>query len=293
MLSIIIPIYNAEKTLPRTLKSLNHIHTNDQNNTEIILIDDGSKDKSFSILKKYQKSKVKFRVLLYRQNKNINPGLARNQGINIASGQWIFFLDADDEININPWIWIKKYPQENTLIFPVKIDHHSSHSKIKSVPPSLFNQSYMDFLSADNPLTVSSVIFKKSLISQPFIPNYYPLEDWLFWWTNSNIFKKFKVCPEPIATIHIHSNNMTKQQYLMGKYRQKVSQWVLKNLKLSTKQKNNLLIQNEIGKIQTGSFPNLLILFHFPCNLILYSKFLVYLFFYKSFLKKKLFPHSF
>ncbi len=91
-LSVIIPIYNVEKYLDRCLSSIiNQTYTN----IEIILIDDGSTDRSKEICEKWRKKDNRIRI--YSQ---INSGVstARNIGFNLSSGEAIIFIDADDEI---------------------------------------------------------------------------------------------------------------------------------------------------------------------------------------------------
>lgn len=100
-ISVIIPVYNAEKTIIRCVKS---ICKQSYQNIEIILIDDGSSDKSYEICKKlsYQDS----RIHVYRQ-KNKGVSSARNNGINQAKGKYICFVDSDD--------WVSEDHLENLL----------------------------------------------------------------------------------------------------------------------------------------------------------------------------------
>lgn len=88
--SIVVPIYNVEKYLPECLDSL-LCQTYD--NIEIILIDDGSKDQSLAICQCY--SKQYNRIVIVHQ-KNAGVSAARNCGINLATGDYIAFCDADD-----------------------------------------------------------------------------------------------------------------------------------------------------------------------------------------------------
>lgn len=88
--SIIIPIYNAEKSLEKCLDSVN---AQTFENYEVILIDDGSTDQSLSICKRYAIQNKRFRV--HHQN-NAGPSAARNAGLDIAEGKWICFVDSDD-----------------------------------------------------------------------------------------------------------------------------------------------------------------------------------------------------
>lgn len=92
-ISIIIPIYNAEKYLKRCLNSL---ITQSLNDIEIICINDGSTDSSLKILEEYAKNDK--RIKLYSQI-NSGQGMARNYGINLAQGEYISFIDADDFID--------------------------------------------------------------------------------------------------------------------------------------------------------------------------------------------------
>ena len=95
MISIIVPIFNAERKLERTLRDI-------QNQTlveyEVIMIDDGSQDKSADICKKIAKNDSRFRYY-YQENQGVS--IARNNGLKQANGDYITFVDADDEIDQN------------------------------------------------------------------------------------------------------------------------------------------------------------------------------------------------
>ena len=92
MISVIVPFYNEEKYLSRCLDSIINQSYKD---LEIILIDDGSIDNSFNIAKSYQSKDS--RIKIYKQN---NEGLssARNKGLDNCSGDYILFVDGNDEI---------------------------------------------------------------------------------------------------------------------------------------------------------------------------------------------------
>lgn len=92
--SVIIPCYNGERWIERALTSLSRQNEAD---IEIIVINDGSSDNSLDLLQKYQQTEPRLRVL----NKD-NGGVssARNFGLSVATGEWITFLDIDDEIAV-------------------------------------------------------------------------------------------------------------------------------------------------------------------------------------------------
>lgn len=89
-ISVIIPVYNAEYCLRRCLDS---ILSKMNENIEIICVDDSSTDRSVQILKEY--SSINKNIKLYTQ-KHSNAGVARNYGLEKASGRYVFFMDADD-----------------------------------------------------------------------------------------------------------------------------------------------------------------------------------------------------
>ena len=92
LVSIIVPIYNAEKYLDSCIQSvLRQTYTN----WELILIDDGSTDKSGRIAEEYGFADE--RITVFHQ-KNLGVSLARKQGIDEATGNYVVFLDADDEL---------------------------------------------------------------------------------------------------------------------------------------------------------------------------------------------------
>ena len=97
-ISVIIPVYNAEKYLKQCLDSL-LCQTLDS--IEIICINDGSSDNSINILKQYKEQYDNITVL---DQKHSNAGVARNKGIAAAKGEYLAFLDADDY-----------YPNHNSL----------------------------------------------------------------------------------------------------------------------------------------------------------------------------------
>ena len=91
--SVVIPAYQAEGTICRSLLS---VANQTYSPSEVIVIDDGSTDNTFdkavSMGTKFDRSELK----VYKQA-NMGPGIARNYGVAEATGEFIAFLDADDE----------------------------------------------------------------------------------------------------------------------------------------------------------------------------------------------------
>lgn len=88
--SVIIPVYNAEYTIRQCLDS---VLKQTYRNIEVICVNDGSTDHSLSILNDYAAKDTRIHVI---NQKNSHAGIARNHGIQIATGDYIYFIDADD-----------------------------------------------------------------------------------------------------------------------------------------------------------------------------------------------------
>lgn len=89
LISVIIPVFNAEKTIERAVRS---VKNQTYKNWELILVDDCSSDNSRDILKSLENKQIRAIHL----NRNSGPANTRNAGIKAAGGQFIAFLDADD-----------------------------------------------------------------------------------------------------------------------------------------------------------------------------------------------------
>ena len=94
-ISVIIPVYNAEKYLA---KCLNSLRVQTFPHFEAICVDDGSTDRSIDILMEFQKADNRFKII---RQQNQFAGVARNNGIKMARCKYITFLDSDDSFAIN------------------------------------------------------------------------------------------------------------------------------------------------------------------------------------------------
>lgn len=95
MISVIIPVYNVEEHFERCLDTIINQTYKD---LEIILVEDGSTDGSKEICKRYAERDSRISVIY---SKNQGPGAARNTGFQRAKGDYIYFMDADDEVEEN------------------------------------------------------------------------------------------------------------------------------------------------------------------------------------------------
>lgn len=209
ILTIIIPVHNGEKYLNRCLDSIGMY-----DNVEVIIIDDGSTDNSASIIKQYP-------YKLISLPKNAGVSNARNLGISVASGNYITFLDADDEytsdgIN-NILSAISKYPDADII----QLNHYRQYSA-NDRRLRFHNPTCIKFLP-EMPamwMVVWNKIFKKDLLSGiTFLRDIHRGEDELFVLDCCNIAKKIYCYDKLCVIYHLDnseslSHNLTKEDLL-------------------------------------------------------------------------------
>ena len=134
MISVIVPIYNAEEYLNKCLAS---IVNQTYRELEIILVNDGSTDESLAICEKYKQ--VDDRVVIINKH---NEGLvrARKDGIRMAKGEYITFVDADDWIDITTYE--KIYTGKADIISYGLTEEYENYSKYKTdkIEPGLYDK---------------------------------------------------------------------------------------------------------------------------------------------------------
>ncbi len=107
--SVVVPVYNVELYLPECLESL--IHQTLQE-IEIICVDDGSTDGSLQILQNY--AEIDNRISIYTQE-NSGPSVARNNGVKVAQGKYVQFLDSDDYLDFRTMETLYTKAEQNNL----------------------------------------------------------------------------------------------------------------------------------------------------------------------------------
>ena len=95
LISVIIPVYNMEKYLKRCVDS---IIAQDYENLQIILVNDGSKDNSIKIIRDYEKKDNRI-VVVDKENGGLSS--ARNAGLEVATGEYVGFVDSDDYVELD------------------------------------------------------------------------------------------------------------------------------------------------------------------------------------------------
>ncbi|MDD7887613.1 glycosyltransferase [Flavivirga sp. 57AJ16] len=145
-LSIVIPVYNVEDYISRCIDSLlnQNLNTDDY---EIIIVDDGSTDSSIAIAKKYQS---KYRNIIIFNQENQGVGAARNKGIDLAKGDYIYFIDPDDYLANNVLktiLNVTKTYNQDILTFQSKATTSSKNNNPSSVIKQFYNIKKVDGIS--------------------------------------------------------------------------------------------------------------------------------------------------
>ena len=162
-ISVIVPVFNAERYIDDCVKSvLNQTFTN----WELVLVDDGSTDKSGEIIDNYAKKLDRITVI---HQQNSGPGAARKEGGTQAKGKYIAFLDADDALPENALIDMFEASEKNNLDIVVTSARHIEQNKEEKIIENkisgqLSRVEYIaSLLNADTSMGSVERLFKKTL----------------------------------------------------------------------------------------------------------------------------------
>lgn len=167
MISVVIPLYNKEKSIASTLRTILHQTFNDY---EIVIVNDGSTDNSVAEVEKVHDTRIR---LINQQNAGVSA--ARNRGIEEAKGDLIAFLDADDEWKpeylATQYHLFQKYPE--CSVFSCNYEFRDAEGMVTStiIRKLPFNErdgilsNYFEVASCSNPPICSiSIMVKKEVI---------------------------------------------------------------------------------------------------------------------------------
>ena len=166
LVTIVLNVYNCEKYVKKCLDSL---IKQTYKNLEILIINDGSTDKSLEICEKYQKKDNRIRIITHE---NCGLSLSRNAGIDNAKGEYIYFIDSDDYIEKDTIEYLynlcKKYDSKISTCDP--IDIYDYNVKVKNKKEKIEIVSSIDYvkmilLSVKRTGTVWNKLIKKELFN--------------------------------------------------------------------------------------------------------------------------------
>jgi glycosyltransferase involved in cell wall biosynthesis len=162
--SVIIPVYNVEKYLHRCIES---VLLQENNLFEVILVDDGSTDSCPAICDEYMEKDSRVHVI-HKRNEGL--GYARNSGVEIARGKYIFFLDSDDWIPERTLESLKRLTDKYRVdiisfkyIQTYKVDYFSISNECEKVVEVFKPDIIKAYLDTEISTTACSKIYRKSI----------------------------------------------------------------------------------------------------------------------------------
>ncbi len=158
IISIIIPIYNCEKYIVDCIGS---IQKQTEKNFECLIIDDGSSDSSGKILDEYANNDKRIKVY-HRENEGVSS--ARNFGLNIAQGEYIIFMDADD-------LWISPHCLENVKAAAIRTDADITRFDYKAIDENndvLYGSNQIKYRESFSNQALTNDIFFSEIIRGEF-----------------------------------------------------------------------------------------------------------------------------
>lgn len=182
LISIVVPVYNAEQFLNDTIKTvINQTYSN----WELIFVDDLSTDKSLEIISKYKDKTKDKRIKIIKLNKKGMAAGARNKGIEEAQGKFICFLDADDLWNKDKLLKQLDFMNKNHCAFSFT-GYEFTNEKGISNGKKVFVPKTLTYKQALKNTTIwtSTVMFNMNLLSKNdiFMPNVKRGQDTACWW---------------------------------------------------------------------------------------------------------------
>lgn len=174
-ISVILPVYNGEKCL---LNAIQSVLSQTYKNLELIVIDDGSSDKSVNIIRKCMKMDSRIRLFINDENKGVS--FSRNIGLEESTGDFIAFIDADDEWYFNKLEVQMNFIKQNGANWVFSNYKFINGNKSYLVKREKGKYSYEDIISNGNPIGMLTCLIKKDIIgSVKFVDEHH--EDYIFW----------------------------------------------------------------------------------------------------------------
>ncbi len=216
-ISVIIPTFNVENYIEDALQSI--IEQEFNGSIEIIVIDDCSTDRTVRIVEKFIEEKHTSDIKLFRFEKNMKQGTARNYGINNASGKYIFFLDGDDFLDNNAFQMMFLKAEESHCDFVVCdwIYYYEDkglvyvNNDLFMLKEELLGEECEELYRAPVYFTVNKLYRKEFLLNnQIYYGEGYIYEDYEFYTLTAQFATKVSIVPNPFYRVRVNSNSTTK-----------------------------------------------------------------------------------
>lgn len=199
-LSIIIPVYNVEKYIETCLGSILNENTKELP-FEVIVVDDGTPDKSMKIVDEFAKEYANLKVL---HQCNQGQGQARNNGVNAAKGEYIWFVDSDDWIEENAITTLLNIMDSSGAVDMYAVPFYWYYADDKSLVDIKINENLVmygvDFLKKNLVVAACRFVFKKKLMTENSLFFYKGIlhEDGIWGFEMLYLAKKIEILKTPL-----------------------------------------------------------------------------------------------
>lgn len=227
LFSVVMPAYNCERTVGRTIESILNQSFSD---FELIIVNDGSSDKTEQVLDNYHQkdSRLKFKTI-----PNGGPGNARNKGIELTSGQYLLFIDSDDVMKENTLNTYASYVNEKNIDLIISsynmriLDGDEVVDTREVEAPNLMINAHEKFLDNIYPLmnkqlmyVVWNKLYKLSIVkaNDVFFPPYNSCEDRLFNIRYFNHVNSCRVVSDVLYDYSFDGRNSLTNRYFDNKF---------------------------------------------------------------------------
>lgn len=177
LISVIIPSYNRADILPRAISS---VLEQTYSNFELIIVDDASTDTTEAVISNIKDERIKY----IKHEKNSNGSVARNTGIKNASGEYIAFLDSDDEWHkdklLEQFNFFKSYNEEKTVCYTAMYEDNGLNVKVRPGRGKREDEAFADYVFCNRGLIqTSTLMIHKSILEKvQFNPKLRRHQDW-------------------------------------------------------------------------------------------------------------------
>ncbi|ETB63551.1 TPA: hypothetical protein DIC38_03600 [Candidatus Nomurabacteria bacterium] len=212
-ISIIIPTYNGEKYIQKAIESVLNQTFKD---FEVIVVDDFSKDNTVSVIEELQKKDERIKIICLNENSG-GPAKPKNEGFKIAKGEYVAYLDQDDE-------WLKEKLEEQIKFFEDSKDKNlglvycggnlvdEDNKCFSQYIPKMKDNPFPEMLLRNPIYSNSSVLIKREVIERvgERDENMKYSEDFDMWIRVAKSGYGIGVISKPLFNYFFHKNNVTK-----------------------------------------------------------------------------------
>ena len=246
-LSIVIPFYNSSNRCTRLLNTLRGISFSW---VEIVLVDDGSTDDTIKYLEAFQTDLTIPNKIIKQTNRG--PGGARNSGLIGSTGNYVWFVDSDDDINLNVLTSIKELIEFDYDLIDFRYKGRKVHKSIDLAEGEYTVDKSVRLQLVENCGSFWTKVFQKDYLinSKLFQPEYCLTEDaYLLYYLYPFYTKKFFVSHEISYYYNIDFESMTRTEDISLNYYDRLFvpvEGLKVALKYATKQESRILIKKTI-----------------------------------------------